>query len=92
MPIASAIAIYFVVWWISLFMVLPFGVRGQHEENQTLKGTEKGAPVNANIVKKFIQNSILATIIWAIIMAIIIFDLINLENIPFMDDFIPKEI
>ena len=30
--ISSAIAIYFVLWWIVLFVVLPFGVRSQSED------------------------------------------------------------
>ncbi|MHA1559462.1 MAG: DUF1467 family protein, partial [Alphaproteobacteria bacterium] len=28
-------AIYFVLWWICLFVVLPFGVRTQDEEHNT---------------------------------------------------------
>ena len=27
MSIASGIAIYFIVWWVCLFVVLPFGVQ-----------------------------------------------------------------
>ena len=27
----SALAIYFIIWWLCLFVVLPFGVRNAHE-------------------------------------------------------------
>ena len=30
--ISTAFAIYFVMWWIVLFLTLPFGVRSQHED------------------------------------------------------------
>ena len=30
--ISTALAIYFVLWWIVLFVTLPFGVRSQHED------------------------------------------------------------
>jgi hypothetical protein len=30
--ISTALAIYFVLWWVTLFLTLPFGVRSQHEE------------------------------------------------------------
>ena len=30
--ISTAFAIYFVLWWIVLFLTLPFGVRSQHED------------------------------------------------------------
>ena len=39
MPIGSIIAIFFVVWWIVLFAVLPFGVRTQEEEGEVVLGT-----------------------------------------------------
>jgi predicted secreted protein len=29
--VTTAVAIYFLIWWITLFAVLPFGVRAQHE-------------------------------------------------------------
>jgi predicted secreted protein len=30
MSLATAIAIYFIIWWVVLFAVLPWGVRSQH--------------------------------------------------------------
>ena len=32
--ISTAFAIYFVMWWIVLFLTLPFGVRSQHEDGE----------------------------------------------------------
>ena len=34
MAIATAIAIYFLIWWIVLFAVLPWGVRAQGEDRR----------------------------------------------------------
>ena len=34
--ISTAFAIYFVIWWIVLFLTLPFGVRSQHEDGSAL--------------------------------------------------------
>ena len=31
MPVFTAVAVFFLIWWVVLFAVLPFGVRGQHE-------------------------------------------------------------
>jgi predicted secreted protein len=42
MAVATAIAIYFLIWWIMLFAVLPWGVRAQGEEGTP--GTDPGAP------------------------------------------------
>ena len=43
--ISTWLAIYFVLWWVMLFVTLPFGVRSQHEEGGDLQGTDPGAPV-----------------------------------------------
>jgi len=44
MAVATYIAIYFVVWWICLFLVLPFGVRNQVDAGEYTQGTERGSP------------------------------------------------
>ena len=31
MPLATALATFFLIWWVVLFAVLPWGVRSQHE-------------------------------------------------------------
>ncbi len=92
MPIVTAIALYFVIWWLSLFLVLPWGIRGQHEDGDVVKGTEPGAPIAPRMKRKIIQNTILAAMIWLVVFAIIQFDLVSLDNIPFLPDFVPDEI
>ena len=44
----TIIAIYVVVWWLILFMVLPFGVRPPTDEEME-PGQEAGAPVKPSI-------------------------------------------
>ena len=41
--ISTALAIYFVIWWVTLFLTLPFGVRSQHEEGEGAPGSVPGA-------------------------------------------------
>lgn len=40
----SAFAVFFVVWWLVLFAVLPFGVRTQEESSDITLGTTESAP------------------------------------------------
>lgn len=44
MPILSAFAIYFVIWWITLFAVLPIGMKTQAEANEVVPGSVESAP------------------------------------------------
>ncbi len=68
--ISSMFAIYFVMWWIVLFLTLPFGVRSQDEADETVRGTDPGAPVKAMMVRKMIWTTILSAIVFAIAMTL----------------------
>ena len=46
MPITTAVAIYFLIWWVVLFAVLPIGVRSATEAGlvDLPSGADPGAP------------------------------------------------
>ena len=64
MSLVSAIAIYFVIWWLVLFAVLPFGVESQERE-EVSAGTDHGAPREPMLVRKALITTIVAAIIFA---------------------------
>ena len=65
MSLFSAVAIYFVIWWLCLFVVLPFGVRSQHEANAVSPGTEPGAPVAPLLLRRVVATTFLSALIFA---------------------------
>jgi len=92
MPIVTAVAIYFILWWLCLFLVLPWGVRGQHEDGDVVRGSEPGAPTNSRMKRKALQTTVLAAIIWVIIVVVVKYELMTLDSIPFIPNFVPDEI
>jgi len=66
MQIGSLLAIYFVLWWIVLFAVLPFGVKSQTEAGESVPGSELGAPVAPQMLRKLVWTTIVSAIIFAI--------------------------
>ena len=53
----SAIAIYFITWWICLFAVLPWGVRNAHEAGEGVEpGNEAGAPVDPFWILRIVRR------------------------------------
>ncbi len=60
LTLAGAIALYFVIWWISLFALLPVGVRSQAEAGEVVAGTEPGAPAVPALAEKAIWTSVAA--------------------------------
>jgi predicted secreted protein len=65
MGLVPSIAVFFVIWWLCLFVVLPFGVRSQHEMDDVAPGTEAGAPHRPHLLKRAFATTILAAIIFA---------------------------
>ena len=68
MQIASIIAVFFVIWWLSFVAVLPIGDRSQHDAGEVVTGTDPGAPVTPRLLRKFL----LATGV-AIVMTLLLF-------------------
>ena len=64
--IATALAIYFVIWWIALFLTLPFGVRSQHEDGVGAPGTDPGAPILTRMGRKLTWTTIISAIIYGV--------------------------
>ena len=68
MKIGTAIAIYFIIWWIVLFAILPFGVQNAHEAGETtLEGNDPAAPVKPNLGKKAIITTFVAGVIFVMV-------------------------
>ncbi len=72
-PLSLALAIYFVVWWITLFAVLPLGVKSQEEGGSVTEGTDPGAPTAPMMWKKAAITSVVALPVSALFYAFIRF-------------------
>lgn len=64
--ISTWLAIYFVLWWVMLFVTLPFGVRSQHEDGVGAPGTDPGAPILTRMGRKLIWTTIISAVVFGI--------------------------
>ena len=67
----SALAIFFIIWWIVLFIVLPIGVRSQLEEEDVTLGTEHGAPLKHRLPRKMLLTTAISLVIFAIFYVVV---------------------
>ncbi len=74
----TLIAIFFIIWWITLFMVLPFGVERQTDG---IPGQDTGAPQKHRMLLKMGINTVLATVLWLVVYLVDRYDLITLRDI-----------
>ena len=84
MTIPTSIAIYFLIWWLMLFAVLPFGVRSQEEVSreggEIAPGTDPGAPAVPLLWWKLLWTTILSGVVFAILYVVYVNKLITLED------------
>jgi predicted secreted protein len=55
--------VYALIWWLTLFIVLPFGVR--RDENPAA-GHDPGAPAHPHLWAKVAVTTAIATVLWLI--------------------------
>jgi predicted secreted protein len=77
--ISTAIAIYFIIWWVVLFAVLPWGVHSQQESGEVAPGTDPGAPAVHRLWIKLVWTTVFAGIVFGILTAIYKLDLIPVD-------------
>jgi predicted secreted protein len=86
----SAIAIYFIIWWVTLFVVLPFGVKNSAEQGEALDGgNDAGAPVVHGLAWKAVATTVVATVIYVGVYLLLTNNVLETLDLPFIRD-MPK--
>jgi predicted secreted protein len=65
-------AIYFIVWWLVLFAVLPWGMRTQQEDGEVVLGTIASAPARPRILRTVIVTTLITSIIIGLFWLIVV--------------------
>jgi len=78
MGLLNGVIVFAVIWWIVLFMVLPWGVTNVHTAQS---GNEEGAPDNSRILLKFLMTTIITMIIWAFVYFFIGLELVDFREL-----------
>lgn len=82
MPLGSAIAIFFITWWVTFFVVLPFGARRRPAAGERIAGTDAGAPARTMLWRKVLVTTVLAAVIFAGLHWLLVDSGITLDDIP----------
>lgn len=66
MGIGTAIAVYFLIWWVMIFITLPFRMTAQIETGDVVEGTDPSAPVKPQLMKRMLWNSLLSLVVFGV--------------------------
>jgi len=92
MSLVFGLAIYFIVWWIVLFAILPIGVRTSEEAGEeTARGFAESAPHRPRLLPKMLATTVISGIVFAGLYAIIVHHVITLDDIPFFPRYEPVQ-
>ena len=78
----SALAVYFILWWIVLFATLPFSLRTQDDEGEVTLGTTSSAPQGRHIGRAMLRATVVSLLIFgALVLATRYFGL-GIDDLP----------
>ncbi|BBK32055.1 putative secreted protein [Stella humosa] len=77
MSIVTGSAVYLVLWWISLFAILPWGVR---VPDQPAPGHAPSAPERPRLLLKAGVTTVVAAILWLFVEWLVTTDLISFRG------------
>jgi predicted secreted protein len=85
MDIAFGLALYFMIWWMCLFAVLPFGLRTQGEAGEVVPGTPASAPLKPRLKRVFLINSLVAAVVFGLVVVAGYYDWfgIKMPEVPY---------
>ena len=81
MSATTAIAVYFLIWWVTLFAVLPFGVRRQDEDGEIAPGTDPGAPAIPRLGLKLLWTTVVASLVFGLCYLVYVNRLLPLDTL-----------
>ena len=73
---ATALATYVIIWWLVMFMVLPWGVQ-RIEPKNLREGDDPGAPENPRILIKAAVTTGISGVIFGLVYLVVISGVIS---------------
>ncbi|KPU84656.1 hypothetical protein JI58_02475 [Marinosulfonomonas sp. PRT-SC04] len=89
MAITSALVLFAVVWFMTLFVVLPLRLTTQGDVGKIARGTPASAPVDPQLKKRALIVTLVSLLIWSLIMVVILSGKITVEDFDWFDHFTP---
>ena len=91
MGIGTGIAIYFIIWWLMIFITLPFRMRPQLETGEVIGGTDPSAPAHPQLLKRMIWNTILSGIVFGLYWLELLFPGLSISRHNWRQDYAADE-
>ena len=82
MTYISAAAVFLIIWWTVLFAVLPFGLKTQDDDGETVLGTVSSAPRGPHMLRAVIWTTIVSLVIFGLLALLTRYFGFSFDDIP----------
>jgi len=83
MSITGAIVLFAVIWFVSLLVALPIGIRTQEEAGDVTPGTPSSAPSNPQVGRKMLWVTVVTFALWLPLCAFILWGGVTVRDLDF---------
>ncbi len=77
--------IFFIMWWIVFFIVLPLNITTHMDKGINIRGIHGSVPINPKLVYKLIVTTIVTFIILLSLVLLFYFDILTMNKILSID-------
>ena len=81
----TVFGIFFIMWWIVFFIVLPLNITTHMDKGINIKGMHGSVPINPKLVYKLIVTTIVTFIILLSLVLLFHFDILTMNQILSID-------
>ena len=84
MTIFSSLVLYAILWFMTLFVVLPLRLTTQAEAGHVVPGTPESAPADPQIRKRMLITTGVSFVLWVVIAGIILSGRVAVDDFDFI--------
>ena len=81
MTVFSGFVLYAVIWFLTLFVVLPLRLTTQGDAGSVVPGTPAGAPTDAGMKRRLMVTTLAAAAVWGVAAVIILTGAISVADL-----------
>ena len=81
MNLTGGIVLYAVLWFLTLFVLLPIGERSQREAGAVTPGTPEGAPERPQLRRKMLWTTAISAVLWGLAAWVILGGIISRDQV-----------
>ncbi|MEM1313861.1 MAG: DUF1467 family protein [Pseudomonadota bacterium] len=81
MTITGAIVLFAVIWFLTLYIALPIGVKSQSEVDDVVPGTPASAPSEPMLRKKLIWTTAITIVLWSGVVWFVMSGLVHINDL-----------